>query len=202
MAMISKARERYAEAEPLAKRALDSRRKLKGNHHVAVADAMVTLSDSYLGQGKLEDAERLLKDALAIDERVNGADSGEVAASLTRLATIDRKLGRVNDSQAKLKRALAIRERRVQDHPDVAQCLKELGDLDQARGNSALAEAAFLRALSIWEKAGLSEHPQVAKILESDAKLIRGLGRSDEAREMEARAQAIRARQNAEFSGK
>ena len=47
---------------------------------------------------------------------------------------------------------------------------------------------------AIREKALGPDHPDVAKGLESYAVLLRETGRSEEAQEMEARAQAIRAK--------
>jgi tetratricopeptide (TPR) repeat protein len=193
IAHISNALERYTEAEALAKRALTIKRKTDSK----LSAAMVTLAASYIGQKKLAEAEGLLKEALAIAEKKSGADSSEVAAALITLGAIDRDAGRFDDSLSKLKRALEIRERRGKGHPDVANVLLELGELDQARGENALAEAEYERALSIWAKAGLPEHPQVAKILASYAKLLRRLGRTAKAREMEIEAEGIRAKVSA-----
>ena len=197
LADIDNESERYAEAEPLAKRAMESRRKHDGDDDT---DAMVTLSASYLGQGKLADAERLLKEALAIDERAYGSEGREVADSLIGLARIDREHGRYDNGLAKLKRVLVIREHRGKDHPDVARCLRELGELEQARGNNVEAESVYRRALAIWPRAGLPDHLQFARLLESYAKWLRRVERSREAHEMDARARAIRAKQSAKSS--
>jgi tetratricopeptide (TPR) repeat protein len=194
IADVSNALERYALADPVAKRAVAMKRKTDSD----LSRAMVTLAASYIGQKKLAAAEGLLKDALAIEGKKSGADSSKVAAALFKLGTIDRDAGRFDESLSKLKRALEIRERRGKGHPGVAGVLLELGDLDQARGENALAEAEYERALSIWAKAGLPEHPQVAKILVSYAKLLRRLGRTAKAREMEVQAEGIRAKVLAE----
>ena len=61
------------------------------------------------------------------------------------------------------------------------------------RGKYAQAEPLFQRALVISEKALGPEHPDVAKVLENYAGLLREMKRSAGAGELEARAQAIRA---------
>ncbi len=58
----------------------------------------------------------------------------------------------------------------------------------------AEAEPLFRRALLIAEKTLGPEHPNVAQVLENYADLLRKMGRAEEATEMEARAQAIRAK--------
>ncbi len=72
--------------------------------------------------------------------------------------------------------------------------LTNLAALYQAQGNYAEAEPLYQRALAIWERALGPEHPDVAKVLNSYASLLRETGRADEAAEMEARAKAIRAK--------
>ena len=53
----------------------------------------------------------------------------------------------------------------------------------------------YKRALVIFEKALGPEHPNVAICLENYAALLRKMGRGTEAAPLEARAQAIRAKQ-------
>ncbi len=57
----------------------------------------------------------------------------------------------------------------------------------------AEAEPLFKRSLAILEKALGPEHPEVAINLESYATLLRETEREGKAKEMEARAKAIRA---------
>jgi hypothetical protein len=63
-----------------------------------------------------------------------------------------------------------------------------------AQENDADAEAEYRKVLFIWAKAGLPDHPRVVRVLENYAKLVGLRGRLDEAREMESRARAIRAK--------
>ncbi len=90
---------------------------------------------------------------------------------------------------------LQIREKALgAEHPDVAQSLNNLAILHSAQGEYAAAAPLFERALRILEKTVGAEHPDFAGTLESYSRLLRKLGRDDEAAAMEARAEASRAR--------
>ncbi len=62
-----------------------------------------------------------------------------------------------------------------------------------SQGNYAEAEPLYRRSLTILERALGPEHPDVAKVFDSYAALLRETGRPKNAAEMEARAKAIRA---------
>jgi len=162
--------------------------------HPDVAEVMLTPATSYRGQGKHAEALRLLNDAMPIFEKAEGKDGSDVADCLVEQAAIDRDRGTLADEEAKLKRALVIRERRGKDHPQVARCHESLAQLYQAQRRHAEAEAEYRHALYIWAKACLQDHPQVAKLLDHYAEMLRRRGLSHEAKEMESRAQSIRSK--------
>ncbi len=66
--------------------------------------------------------------------------------------------------------------------------------LYEAQGRYAEAEPLYQRSLTIMEKALGPEHPNVATTLENYAELLRTMNRDAEAKSMEARAKAIRAK--------
>ena len=92
-----KAAGKYAEAVPLAQRALALAEK-KGANSPAVAKALDTLAELYEAQNKYAEAEPLLKRSLAIREKSPGQP--DVAASRERLAVAYDKMGRASDAQA------------------------------------------------------------------------------------------------------
>ena len=63
---------RYADADPLYKRALATWKKALGPEHPDVAQLLNNLADLYLAQGRYADAEPLYKRALAIREKALG----------------------------------------------------------------------------------------------------------------------------------
>jgi esterase/lipase superfamily enzyme len=91
-----KAAGKYAEAVPLAQRALALAEK-KGANSPAVAKALDTLAGLYEAQNKYAEAEPLLKRSLAIREKSPGQP--DVAASRERLAVAYDKMGRAEDAK-------------------------------------------------------------------------------------------------------
>ena len=77
---------RYAEAEPLHKRALSIREKALGPKHADLATSLNDLAELYRAQGHYADAELLFKRALAIWEMALGPNhpSRRLSASSPR----------------------------------------------------------------------------------------------------------------------
>ena len=76
----------------------------------------------------------------------------------------------------------------------MATSLKNLAGLYDSQGKYAKAEPLYQGALAIYKKALGPEHPGVATCLKNYASLLRKMDRSQEAGQLEARAQAIRAK--------
>ena len=93
---------RYAEAEPLYKRALAIDEKALGPDHPDVATALNNLAGLYDDQGRYAEAEPLYKRALAIREKALGPDHPDVAASLNNLAALYRRPGPLRRGRAAL----------------------------------------------------------------------------------------------------
>ena len=68
--------ERYADAEPLAKRSLALAEKTLGPDNPNVAQALNNLAVVYLNQDRYADAEPLVKRAMAIRAKAGGLGSG------------------------------------------------------------------------------------------------------------------------------
>ena len=79
---------RYAEAEPLSKRALAISEKALGPEHPDVAVALNNLAAIYRAQGRYAEAEPLYKRALAIGEKTLGPEHPDVAIRLNNLAVL------------------------------------------------------------------------------------------------------------------
>ncbi|HXX21851.1 MAG TPA: tetratricopeptide repeat protein [Terriglobia bacterium] len=183
-----------AQAEPLHQRALLVREKALGAEHPNVANSLNNLAVFYKNLGKYAEAEPLYRRALAILEKAHGPEHPHVASTLSNLASLYESQGRHRDAEPLYQCALAIRDK-VQgpEHPDVAMSLNNLAALYCRQGKFTRAEPLFQRALGILEKARGPKHPDVATVLENYAGLLRAMKRGAAARELEARAQAIRA---------
>jgi CHAT domain-containing protein/tetratricopeptide (TPR) repeat protein len=133
LAVLYKNQARYADAEPLYKRALAIYEKASGPNHPSVAVALNNLALLYETQGRYADAEPLFKRALAIHEKEGGP-----ATALGNLAMLYAEQGRYADAEPLEKRALAIREKALgPDHPAVANSLNHLALLYDAQGRYA-----------------------------------------------------------------
>ena len=88
IARLYQAQGRYAEAEPLFKRALAVWEKALGPEHPRVADSLNTLALFHFAQSRYAEAEPLYERSLAIMEEALGAEHPQVAISLHNLADL------------------------------------------------------------------------------------------------------------------
>ena len=137
---------RYAEAEPLYKRALAIREKALGPDHPDVGTSLNNLAELYRAQGRYAEAEPLYKRALAIREKALGPDHPDVGTALNNLAELYRAQGRYAEAEPLFKRALAIREKALgPDHPDVGTSLNNLAVL-------YFVQRDWARAADFWRR--------------------------------------------------
>ena len=102
---------KYAEAEALAQRQLESLEKSRGAFDRDVAAALNNLAELYGHQGRDAEAEPLLKRSIAILEKAAGLDSAVMAPELNNLAALYQRQERYADAEPLFKRALAMREK-------------------------------------------------------------------------------------------
>jgi tetratricopeptide (TPR) repeat protein len=76
---------KYGEAIPLAERALDLARRLRGLDHPEVAESLGVLAFLYVSQGRYSEAETLYKRSLAIKEKRLAQTTRTSVSSLTTL---------------------------------------------------------------------------------------------------------------------
>jgi CHAT domain-containing protein/Flp pilus assembly protein TadD len=183
---------RYADAEPLFKRALAIREKALGPDHPDIATSLNNLAGLYRQQGRYADAEPLFKRSLAIYEKALGPDHPDVATALGNLALLYNNQGRYADAEPLYKRALAIDEKALgPDHPDVGTALNNLAALYDSQGRYADTEPLYKRSLAITEKTLGPDHPDVAILLNNLAGLYRQQGRYADAEPLYKRSLAI-----------
>src|SRR5271157_893836 len=184
-------RARYAEAEPLLRRALAIREVALGLDHPDTAASLNNLAELLRARGRYEEAKPLYCRALAIHE-AQGPDRPNTAASLNNLAALLRDQGLYEEAEPLLRRALAIREVALgPNDPDTAASLNTLAELLRARGRYEEAKPLYCRALAIHEAQG-PDHPNMAASLNNLRALLRDQGRPGEAEPLLRRALAIR----------
>lgn len=170
--MLGRLHANLGELEPAGKLAAESlaeRRRLLGNDHPDVAEALNILGTAQQENGELDAAERSFREALAIREQRLGADHADTAESLNNLAVLlssRRGPGDLDEAVTVGGRALdSYRRRFGNDHLDTAQALNNQavrlffrrapGDLETAARNGG--EAVEIRRQHLGE-----DHPLVA----------------------------------------
>jgi tetratricopeptide (TPR) repeat protein len=200
---------RYAEAEPLYKRAvaiyeqalqyealrggfpaLESREAKLVQHVLAVT--LNNLAELYSTQGRYAEAEPLHKRSLAIKEKALDPNHIAVATSLNNLGKLYTKQHRYAEAEPLYKRSLAINEKALgPNDPAVATSLNNWAELYSAQSRYAEAEPMYKRSLAINEKVYGTNHPDVATALNNLAALYASQRRYAEAEPLYKRALAI-----------
>jgi len=121
----------YAEAEPLAQRALDERRSLLGGDHPDVAASLNLLGWIRHERGQSREAEPLLLDAARIRRAGGERLRGDLSRTLNDLGVTYNATRRFADAERVLREALAVRR-------------SEFGDAHRAVGITANNLAAAL----------------------------------------------------------
>jgi tetratricopeptide (TPR) repeat protein len=172
---------RNDETEQDLKRALAIHEKIAPGSP-ASARTLTDLAHLYHSEGRYSEAEPLYERALPIAEASFGPAHRNVEVIVYLLANLYANEGKYADAERLYKRLVVDT---AIDH----QALEDLALLYEAQGRYAEAEPLRQRLLESAEKTGSPR--EIAQNLQSDAALMRRMGRSAEAAEMEARALAI-----------
>ena len=165
LALLLKATNRMAEAEPLYRRALAIDERSYGPDHPDVATDLNNLALLLQATNRMAEAEPLYRRALAIDERSYGPDHPDVATDLNNLAQLLQATNRMAEAEPLYRRALAIDERSYgPDHPDVAIDLNNLAELLQDHephggGRAAVSPGAGDRRAVVRSRPPRRRHP-------------------------------------------
>jgi CHAT domain-containing protein/tetratricopeptide (TPR) repeat protein len=184
---------RFAEAVPVAKRAVALARKQYGEEHEEFAVSIAWLASVYRAQRRFSEAEQLYKRSLAIAEKALGPLHPEIGTALRNLAHVYVEQGRPGEAEPHLKRSLAIRQKALgRDHPDVGAALISLAGVYRVQGRYAEAEPLLKRNVAIYMKARGPNHPDVAMALHILARLYAAQHRHGEAEPLYKRSLGIR----------
>ena len=186
-------RGRYAEAEPLCRRALCLQEGTLGLDHPEVAHALNRLAILCWKQGKYAEAETRYRRALRLWEQASGPEHPDVARVLNNLAILAVEQGRYLEAEPLYLRALHLQERTLgPDHALVGTALNNLAELYTRQGRYTEAEPLYLRAVQIARQALGSEHPAVAHPLNGLATVYTAQGKQQQAELLYQRALCLR----------
>jgi tetratricopeptide (TPR) repeat protein len=163
----------YKEAEPYARKALQTMSKLPGQE-LASAVCRMNLADLCLKLNKLEEAEfhyRLcLRSFSSPRASVKGVlnDNDPVALCLFRLAAVCRRMGRMQEAEQMCNQGLAIVETRLgKDHAQMATGLMVLADMCRDVGKLDKCEELLRSCIKIREARLGQKNPETAVTVNS-----------------------------------
>src|SRR5205085_3559587 len=141
---------RFAEALPMAQRALEIRERILGPSHADVSQSLNTLALIYRMLGRYSEAEPLYLRSAEIDKEILGPKSGRYASVINNLGGLYRVMGRYDKAETLLRESLEIRRDVLgRNHPDYGTSLNNLALLYKDMGQYAKAEPLYLEALKI-----------------------------------------------------
>jgi CHAT domain-containing protein/Tfp pilus assembly protein PilF len=183
---------KYAEAIPLAQKAVGICEQTLGEENRATASCVGLLASIYEDMGNYAAAEPLYKRSLAIFEKTLFAEDPTIGTSLRDLAWLYRVMRNYAAAEPLFKRSLAIFEKAYgTEHPSVVTSLDGLALLYVEMGNYAAAETLHKRSLAINEKVLGPNHPNTATSLNNLAVLYCAMGNYAAAEPLHKRSLAI-----------
>ena len=179
------------EAEPLARKALEIRRRVFGSDHLAVAQSEYNLAFLLNRAGRPAEAEPLYLNSLKTREA--GKEFGSASTCLHMLGRMYRDMGRDREALAMLERGLKIREDiHGKDSIGVAHILNDLGQVHRRAGRSQDAEALFKRSVQVCAVQKVVNHAELAHSIDYLAAVYTDLGKLADAEAQIQRALKIR----------
>ena len=121
---------KYKEAIPIAEKAVEAAKRIRGPEHPDTATKLNLLGRLYQEVGAYAKAEPLLEEALQIFRKVLGNQHPNTATSLNNLAELCQAMGDYAKAEPLLQEALQIRRKVLGDqHPSTATSLNNLAEL-------------------------------------------------------------------------
>jgi len=146
--------QKFDEALPLAKRALQIREKLLPPTDPLVVTSLTYLGDVYVAKGDDYSAKKIFERLLPIAEERTDMT---LAFTLDRLAVLYRREGSMSKAENMFQRALAVREKAFgPEDVQVAGSVLALAQFYRFRKDYARALPSYKRALTIYGKANVN----------------------------------------------
>lgn len=173
---------KYAEAVPLAERALAACERQFGPDHRITQLSINNLAALYQNQGRYTEAERLFQRALETNERILGKDNPQTLTLANNLAHLYHSQGRFPEAEQIFVRTLEARERVLgKDHADTLGSANNLAVVYENMARYEEAEKLYLRIQDVSERKLGKQHPQTLNSVSNLASLYSSQGRFDDA---------------------
>ena len=168
---------KYHEAIPLAEKAVEITRRLRGPEDTKTATSLNSLALLYWKLGEYAKAEPLYQEALRINQKVLGPEHPFTATSFNNLAALFMEMGEYAKAEPLYQEGLRINQKVLgPEHPNTATSLNNLAMLYDKMGEYAKAEPLLQEGLRIRQKILGPEHPSTATSLNNLAMLYDHMG--------------------------
>ena len=165
------------------------------SYHAHGTDLAVDMSEAamlYLKMGRLSAAEDLLLRSVKILEHLSPQTKPLLAKSLKNLGIVECEIGHLCDAGQCLNRAICLCSGFKNDDRLYAMILAAMASLALAKEEPSEAKDLIIEAIKKLEMATGGEHPDLAKLLDQAAVVMKQNGLFDEEKQYSARAKSIR----------
>jgi tetratricopeptide (TPR) repeat protein len=172
----------YSDSVALLEEGLQSRIRIHGPRHPAVAAALRELGDALCDRGDLAQCEARLTAALDMQRDLLGADSLELVPTLTAQAKLAQLRGNLETAERLYDQSLAMyRAHGKERTTDATSVMNELAGLYSYSGRHDRAATLYRAALDIDRQALGNDHPQIGMHLQNLAVALHEQGKLEEA---------------------
>lgn len=175
----------YADAEPVLRAALETRRATLGEDHEDTLQSQLSFGSLLTTLGRYEEALPIVRDAYRRRVRVQGPDHWATLRTGFSLAGLHRMRGELADAERIWGEVLAAQRRTLgDDDPDTLRTLNNMGVVFAAQEKLDRAEACWRELLERRRRLLGEQHPEYLGSLGNLGALLQRQGRLSEARPM------------------
>jgi tetratricopeptide (TPR) repeat protein len=186
---------RWAEAEELVVRVMETRTRVLGKEHPDTLSSMANLAATYRDQGRWTEAEELDVRVMETSTRVLGKEHPDTLCSMANLAATYRNQGRWTEAEKLDVRVMETRMRVLgKEHPDTLSSMANLAATYWNQGRWTEAEELEVRVMETRTRVLGEEHPDTLSSMANLAATYWNQGRRTEAEELEMRVMETRTR--------
>jgi tetratricopeptide (TPR) repeat protein len=183
---------RYDKGEDYYQRMIAIDLDALGPHHPSVANDLNGLAQFYISRGSYAQAEPLLIRAYQIYQQVYGMDNLLTINACASYALVESRLGHADRAEELYRDVLAHCQSALgPNNIETARILNALAHLYFYQGKLQESRTYYKWALASTEGAVGQDSPLLAACLQDYARVLRGLGQSNEAAALETRADTI-----------
>ena len=178
----------FKEAEDLAIKVVDVRRKILGKSHQSTIRAVEYLSGIYRDLGKYAEAEKLQKQCLNTRIRSLGGEHPYTIRTLAALGDTYQKMGKYKEAEELETQVVDARTKRIgKDHPDTGVAMGKLAVTYSNLGKYTEAEKLQKQYLDTGIRLFGNEHPYTMTAMCGLGVIYNMMGKYREAEELETK---------------